>query len=105
MNHREYEAFADICEHAAMVLRRLAVAAPKAQPGGAPVTTEPATPDDVVPQTLLLTVSEFAQLLRIGRASAYALIGSGEIPSITLGRSRRIPLRQLEAWIAGRADS
>ncbi len=48
---------------------------------------------------LLLTVDEVAQALRIGRSHAYAYILNGDIPSVKLGRSRRIPLAALSEFI------
>ncbi len=44
----------------------------------------------------LLTVSEAAALLRIGRNLAYQLVAEGEIPSLRLGRLIRIPRSALE---------
>lgn len=40
---------------------------------------------------VMLTVEEAAALLRIGRTRAFALIGSGELRSKKLGRSRLVP--------------
>jgi excisionase family DNA binding protein len=48
---------------------------------------------------LLLTVEEVANLTSLGRSTVYELIARGEIPSITIGRSRRIPVEALRAWI------
>ena len=39
---------------------------------------------------VLPKVEEAAEALRIGRTMMFQLIGSGEIPSILIGRSRRI---------------
>ncbi len=50
-------------------------------------------------QKLLLTVDEAAQRLGIGRSHAYVFVLRGEIPSVKLGRSRRIPLAALEEFI------
>lgn len=47
----------------------------------------------------LLRVEEVAQLLGISRARAYAMAADGRLPSVTIGRSRRVPVRELEAWI------
>lgn len=47
----------------------------------------------------LLRVDEVAQMLGISRARAYAMAANGELPSVRIGRSRRVPVRQLEAWI------
>ena len=40
---------------------------------------------------LLLTVSDLASILRIGRNAAYQLVKDGNIQSIRVGRSIRIP--------------
>jgi len=44
---------------------------------------------DVTP--LVLTIEEAAQRLGIGRTLMYALVSSGEVESVTIGRLRRIP--------------
>jgi len=44
---------------------------------------------------LLLTPLDASKLLKISRSKTYELIAKGELPSITLGYSRRIPLDQL----------
>lgn len=44
---------------------------------------------------LLLTVNELASVLRIGRNAAYQLVNDGEIQSIRVGRSIRIPRNAL----------
>ena len=40
---------------------------------------------------LVLTIEQAAQRLGIGRTLMYALVTSGEIESVTIGRLRRIP--------------
>lgn len=50
--------------------------------------------------TLMLTVEEAAQELRIGRTRMFALIGSGDLGSVKIGRSRRVPRAALDAYIA-----
>jgi excisionase family DNA binding protein len=50
-------------------------------------------------QTLLLTAEEAADELRIGRTRMYALIKSGEVVSIKVGGSRRVPYGELAAYI------
>lgn len=47
----------------------------------------------------LLTVADLAQVLRIGRNSAYRLVRSGEIPSIRIGRAYRVPKAALIDYI------
>ena len=46
-----------------------------------------------------LKVPEVAQVLRIARSRAYELVGSGEIPSIRIGRSVRVSRKELDRWL------
>ena len=48
---------------------------------------------------LLLRPPEVAEALGIGRSKAYELIASGEIPSIRIGGSVRVPVDALRTWI------
>jgi excisionase family DNA binding protein len=48
----------------------------------------------------LLTVPEVAQALGVCRASVYELMLLGQLPSVKIGRARRVPLVALEAFIA-----
>ncbi|HJQ00859.1 MAG TPA: helix-turn-helix domain-containing protein [Jatrophihabitans sp.] len=48
----------------------------------------------------LLTVAETCGLLRISRWTFYRLIQSGQLQSVTIGRSRRITRRALQRYIA-----
>jgi excisionase family DNA binding protein len=50
-------------------------------------------------ESLLLTVEEAAALLRIGRSRVYDLIASGEIESVKIGGSRRVPRDAAEAYV------
>jgi excisionase family DNA binding protein len=38
-------------------------------------------------------------VLRIARSRAYELMGSGEIPTVRIGRSVRVSRRELERWL------
>jgi excisionase family DNA binding protein len=51
------------------------------------MTTPPASTDLAV----LLTVEEAARRLNIGRTTMYALVSSGAVESVTIGRLRRVP--------------
>ena len=51
------------------------------------------------PAPLLLTVVEAARLLGVGRSTAYELLGSGELESVHIGRSRRVPLAAVENYV------
>lgn len=55
----------------------------------------------------LLTVAEAQTALSISRPTLYRLMASGEIHSVKLGRSRRIPQSSLDDFIAAlkEADS
>jgi excisionase family DNA binding protein len=53
-------------------------------------------------EKLLLRVNEAAELASVSRTTAYTLVASGEWPSITIGRSRRVPAHALRAWITKR---
>jgi len=46
----------------------------------------------------LLTVEEAADRLRIGRTRMFALVKSGEIESVQIGRSRRIHPDAIDAY-------
>ncbi|MHB8294518.1 MAG: helix-turn-helix domain-containing protein [Acidimicrobiales bacterium] len=53
---------------------------------------------DTIPH-LLLTPEAAAGALSIGRSRVYELMASGELRSIRIGRSRRIPVAALEELI------
>lgn len=50
-------------------------------------------------ELLAVRIPEAGELVQISRAQAYALVASGEWPSIRVGRSRRVPLDGLRQWI------
>lgn len=52
---------------------------------------------------LLLTPKEAAQALGLSQSYIYELLASEALPSITIGRARRIPRRALEAFVEARA--
>ncbi len=49
---------------------------------------------------VLLTVEQAAARLQVGRTRAYVLISSGALESVTIGRSRRVPVAALERYVA-----
>ncbi len=54
----------------------------------------------------LLTVTEAAATMGIGRSLLYGMVMRGEIQSISLGRARRIPVAAIDDFIARlRADA
>nr|WP_223843268.1 helix-turn-helix domain-containing protein [Amycolatopsis methanolica] len=50
---------------------------------------------------LLLTVEQAAERLALGRTGVYALVKSGELASVTIGRIRRIPADALDDFVRG----
>lgn len=55
-------------------------------------------PDDPT-EPRLYTVEEVARLLRMSRAFVYRLVMSGQLESVLLGRSRRVPSIALDSFI------
>jgi excisionase family DNA binding protein len=51
------------------------------------------------PSRMTVTVEEAAQLLGIGRQSAYQAARTGELPTIKLGRRLLVPRAQLDAML------
>lgn len=51
------------------------------------------------PMSALMTVRDVAVELRLGRTRTYALLRSGEIPVIRVGRAVRVPRVGLHRWI------
>jgi excisionase family DNA binding protein len=47
----------------------------------------------------LLRVEEAAEWLGLGRTKAYELVYRGVLPSVTIGRSRRVPFAALQAFV------
>ncbi|WP_405413637.1 helix-turn-helix domain-containing protein [Streptomyces rubiginosohelvolus] len=52
-----------------------------------------------------LTVEEAARRLGVGRTTMYALIASGEIGSVLIGRLRRVPVEALATYLADRSQA
>ena len=59
-----------------------------------------AMPDKgAVPMKLLLTISEATHVLAISRSKLYELLNSGHLPSIHIGRSRRVRMKDIEEFV------
>ncbi len=56
------------------------------------------------PERLLLRVPEAAELTGLGRSKAYELEANGTWPSISIGRSVRVPLAGLKLWVEEQAQ-
>ena len=50
---------------------------------------------------ILMSVAQAAEALSISRAHLYNLLARHEIPSIRVGKARRIPSDALRAWVDG----
>ena len=50
-------------------------------------------------EKLLLKPSEAFKAMSIGRSTGYALIASGELPSVRIGRAVRVPVDGLREWV------
>ena len=53
---------------------------------------------------LLLTPEEAAEVLGIGRTKVYALIADGDLLSVRIGNSRRVPRDAVDEFIARLED-
>lgn len=53
---------------------------------------------------ILLSVEEAAQVLGLGRSKTYALLLEGQLRSIKIGRSRRVPIESINEFIRERID-
>ena len=50
-------------------------------------------------EKLLLTPAQVAELLGIGRTTAYDLVKRGAFPSVLVGSSVRIPAEAVRRWV------
>ncbi|MGH3026216.1 MAG: helix-turn-helix domain-containing protein [Gaiellaceae bacterium] len=57
------------------------------------------TTNPIHSEPLVYTIPEAATALRISRTKLYELLDSGEIESIHIGRSRKIPADALRTYI------
>ena len=56
-------------------------------------------------ETLLLKIPEVMERLALGQTKVYELMSSGELRSVKVGRSRRVPSDDLERFVAELDDS
>ena len=56
-------------------------------------------------EKLLLRPVEAADLIGMGRAKTYELIRQGLLPSVRIGKSVRVPVRELQAWVEKQVES
>jgi excisionase family DNA binding protein len=53
-------------------------------------------------QPLLLTVSQVAKMLSLGRTKVYELIATEGLPVVHFGRAKRVSKESLQRWIESR---
>ena len=70
-------------------------------PGGVDMGDPQPLRDVMTADRLLLTPEEAAKVLRLGRTTVYALMKSGDLRSVHIGRSCRIPQAELERYVHG----
>ncbi|MFH1560072.1 MAG: helix-turn-helix domain-containing protein [Chloroflexota bacterium] len=51
-------------------------------------------------EELLLTPEAAARLLSLGRSKIFELMAAGELESITIGKSRRVPVEAIKEYVA-----
>lgn len=56
-------------------------------------------------EQLLLSVPQMARRLAIGKTQAWAIVASGEIAVVKIGRSTRVPRQAIDDWAAARAST
>ncbi len=50
-------------------------------------------------EKILLTIPEFCEATGFGLTKAKELIGGGQVQSIRVGRSRRVPIEAVHEWV------
>ena len=58
----------------------------------------------LAPDRLAYRPSEVARVLGLSRSKTYELIATGELPSMKIGGSIRVPVDDLRVWIARRVE-
>lgn len=56
-------------------------------------------PRPAPPDALLLRAEEVAHALGVGRSRVYELIATGELRSVKIGMSRRVPRKALDEYV------
>ena len=54
---------------------------------------------------LLLSPEQAFKLIGVGRSHGFKLLANGDLPSIKIGRLRRIPRTAIEQWIKEQTQS
>lgn len=87
----------ELAESIVRVLEQQRPKAPGASGGNAGMSTEPTlSPPD---GRLLVTMAEAAAMLSISRSRLYQLVYEGRLPTIQIGRSRRVSVSALQHFV------
>lgn len=54
-----------------------------------------------LPEVRFLTVAEVAAVMRVSKMTVYRLLHSGELPSVRVGRSFRVPEQAVHDYLRG----
>lgn len=60
---------------------------------------------DLPVQKLLLTLTEASHVLAISRSKLYDLLNPGSLPSVYIGKSRRVRWSDVETFVSGGGDA
>ena len=60
---------------------------------------QPSVSEAIITMPRIMTVSEMAKYLRIGRNTAYELVKEEGFPALKFGRQIRIPTAALNQWV------
>ena len=61
---------------------------------------QPPPPSRLPVPPVLLTVEAAAEALGVGRSTVYRLLATGELASVQVGTSRRVPVVALDAYVS-----
>jgi excisionase family DNA binding protein len=67
--------------------------------------TNGASPPGIETDLHLVTVAEAANFLAVSRGALYALLRSGQLDSVHIGRARRIPMAELNRFVRERLSA
>ena len=56
-------------------------------------------------EQLLLRAEDVQKALGLGRSKIYEMMASGELPTVRLGRSVRVPAQALTEWVSIRTQA
>ena len=74
---------------------------PSEVPSQAPRADEPPRALGELSDVRFLTVAEVAALMRVSRMTVYRLVHAGELASVRVGRSFRVPERAVHDYLRG----